>query len=165
MKKIIGIIAIIVLILVIGAVACSNDSEVSDQGKGQVSGNNSTSSATLGDYEVVIDSCRIATDYEGKDVVIVKYIFTNKSNDDASAFYTSVQPTVFQNGVGLNEAYFLNDNANYSSDNQTKEIKKGASLEVEVAYTLNDKTSDIDVEVKEWISLNDKKIVKTFSLS
>ena len=61
-------------------------------------------------------------------------------------------------------AYILKDSANYDSENQTKAIKKGASLEVEVAYELNDTETDIEVEVKEFISLNDKVISKTFSI-
>ena len=46
-----------------------------------------------------------------------------------------------------------------------KEIKKGATLSVDVAYTLNDETTPIDVEVSEIFSLTDKKITKTFTIS
>ena len=48
------------------------------------------------------------------------------------------------------------DSANYSADNQNKEIKKGASLEVEVAYVLNDTTRDLEVEISELFSYSDK---------
>lgn len=72
---------------------------------------------------------------------------------------------VYQNGVGLNGAYFLDDSANYNAENQTKEIKKGASIEVEVAYELNDTTTDIEVEVKELFSFDDTTITKTFSIT
>ena len=65
----------------------------------------------------------------------------------------------------MNSAYILDDSANYSSDNQTKNIQKGATLDVEVAYMLNDNTTDIVVEVKEFISFNDKKITKTFKIA
>ncbi len=119
-------------------------------------------SNTLGDYAVDIVSYRLAKDYEGKDVVIVKYHFTNVKNDNAQAFYIALDDTVYQNGVSLNNAYFLSDDADYNSDNQTKEIKKGASIDVEVAYELNDTTTDIEVEVKELISFNEKTVTKTF---
>lgn len=72
---------------------------------------------------------------------------------------------VYQAGVGLNKAFVLDDSEKYSADNQTKEIKKGASIEVEVAYELNDTTTDIEVEVEELFSFNDDKIVKTFSIT
>ena len=119
----------------------------------------------LGDYSVVIDSCRLAKDYEGKDVVIVKYIFNNVSNEEASAFCASVTANVYQDGIGLNESIFLDDSAEYSADNQTKAIKEGTFLEVEVAYELNDTTTDIDVEVTEWVSFDDKMVTKTFSIA
>ena len=119
----------------------------------------------LGKYNVKIDSCRLAKDYEGKPVVIVKYIYTNVSNDTATAFYIAFEDTVFQNGVGLNETIFVADSANYDSGNQTKEIKKGATIEVEVAYDLNDTTTNIEVEVKEFFSFSDDMITKTFSIS
>ncbi|MBQ4101255.1 MAG: DUF5067 domain-containing protein, partial [Oscillospiraceae bacterium] len=86
-------------------------------------------------------------------------------SDEAAAFYIALDATVYQNGVGLNESYFLSDSANYSSDNQTKEIKKGASIEVEVAYELNDETTDIEVEVKETFSFDDAVVKKTFSIA
>ncbi len=118
----------------------------------------------FGDYSVTIDSCRLAKDYQDADVVIVKYIFENVSDDDSASFYLTVDDNVYQDGVGLNEAYVLDDNADYSSDNQSKEIKQGASVEVEVAYELNDTTTDIDVELTPYLSWGDYEVTKTFSL-
>lgn len=141
-------------------------STTKDQGSGVAAGSeNNNDPNVLGDYKVEIESCRLAKAYDDAPVVIVKYIYTNVSDDDATSFTLAVNDEVFQNGVGLNKAYLLDDSANYSSDNQSKEIKKGASIEVEVAYALNDTTSDIEVEVSELISLNDTTITKTFSIS
>ncbi len=167
MKKMIKVLMATMLILAFGAFALGSGesgSETASQGSGEATGDK-TEETSLGDYSVVIDSCRLAKDYEGKDVVIVKYIFTNVADDDATAFFIAFDETVYQNGVGLNEAYVLADSANYSAENQTKEIKKGASLEVEVAYNLNDTTTDIEVEVKELISFNEKAITKTFAIA
>ena len=133
----------------------SNDTPTAD---------NSNQNTSLGSYDLEIKSCRLAQDYEGKPIVIVKYIFTN-NDDDPTAFYLAFEDHVYQNEIGLNECYFADDSANYSEDNQTKEIKKGASIEVEVAYVLNDTTSDIEVEVNEFISLNEKKITKVFKIA
>ena len=171
MKKAIIIIVSILAALTVILVACGGDSDTENQGNnngtsqgtGSASGGNSSSS-TLGDYEVVIESCRLATDYAGKPIVIVKYKFTNKSDDDPASFMLSVDDNVYQNDIGLNTCYLADDSANYSSDNQTKQIKKGASIEVEVAYELNDTTTDIEVEVSELISFNNKTITKKFSI-
>ena len=119
----------------------------------------------LGDYSLVIDSCRMAKDYEGKPVVIVKYVFGNVSDDNAAAFSFALDANAYQNGVGLKESWFVDDSADYSVDNQSKEIKKGASIEVEVAYELNDTTTDIAVEVSELFSFDDTTITKTFSIA
>ena len=119
---------------------------------------------TLGKYSIVIDSCRLAEDFEGNPVVIVKYVFTN-NNDTPTAFNLAVADDVFQDGIGLNDSFFLADSADYSSDNKTKKIKKGSTLEVESAYALNDLTTDITVEVSELISFSDKKVTRTFSIA
>lgn len=125
----------------------------------------STTSAPekLGDYTVSILSCRPAHDYQGKPVIIVKFKFTN-NDDDPASFFLTFDYEAYQNGVGLNTAYILDDDANYSTDNQTKEIKKGASLEVEVAFELNDSTTDVEVELSELISWRDDKITKVFKI-
>ena len=163
------ILTVLFTILLVGAFAAfalaSGESENidTDQGKGTVENAEENKNA-LGDFDLEIQSCRLAKDYEGKDVVIIKYVFTN-NGDDAEAFYTAFDDNVYQNGVGLNGSYVVDDAYNYSSDNQTKEIQKGATLEVEVAYELNDTTTDINVEVSELISFEDKKITKTFSLN
>lgn len=166
MKKLISMLLALILLVSFGAFALGSGSsdEDSSQGSGEASGTASAADTDIGDYSVVIDSCRLAKDYEDKPVVIVKYIFTNNNDEDNAAFYLAFEDTVYQDGVGLNEAYILKENANYSAENQTKEIKKGASIEVEVAYKLNDTSTDIEVEVKELISFNDKKITKTFSI-
>lgn len=149
--------------LIIGIVAISliaGTGNIGNQGDGSASPSGSSS---LGNYDIVIESCRLAEDFEGKSVVIVKYKFTN-NDDEPIAFFTALDDNVYQNGVGLNGSYVLDESANYSADNQTKAIKKGSSIEVEVAYELNDTTTPIEVEVSELFSFSDKKITKTFTI-
>ena len=159
--------SIIVLVLLLGVflifALASGESSTDNQGNGSAAGVEDKDT-NLGDYQVEIKSCRLAKDYEGKAVVIVKYGFTNNA-EEATAFYLAFEDNVYQNGIGLNEAYILADSANYSSDNQTKEIKKGASLDVEVAYELNDQTTSVEIEVKELFSFNDSVVKKTFSIT
>lgn len=164
MKRIATILLCVLLagVFMLFALGSGSSESDADQGTGSAvtpEGDNTT----LGDYSVEIKSCRLAKDFEGKDVVIVKYGFTN-NGDDSESFTVALEDTVYQNGIGLNKAYVLEDSANYSEDNQTKEIKKGATLDVEVAYELNDTTTEIEVEVSEWISWDDKVIRKKFSI-
>lgn len=164
MKKLSLIMAILLVIsFSVFAMASTEDSEDGDQGKGTAETSKGANDS-IGDYKVTIDSCRTAKDYAGKKVVIVKYTFTNVKNDDPTAFYIAFEDAVYQNGVGLNKSYILDDSAKYSADNQTKAIKKGASIEVEVAYELNDTETDIEVEVKELFSFDDKTLKKTFKI-
>ncbi len=146
------IIAVVAIALVAGISGGGND----DQGDG-------TAEPNLGDYIIEIKSSRLAEDWEGKPVIIVKYRFTNNSDEDA-AFFTTFEDNVFQNGVGLNECYFVSESDAYSSDNSTKELKPNASIDVEVAYYLNDTATPIDVEVSELFSFSDKKVTKTFNI-
>lgn len=167
MKKIISLILAALLIATFGVFALGSgesESTTTDQGTGKAE--TTDTDTNLGDYKVEIVSCRLApaTGFQDKDVVIVKYNFTNNA-DEAASFMFAFDENVYQNGVGLNECIFVDDSANYSMDNQTKEIKTGASLEVEVAYELNDTTTDIEVEVKELISFDDSVVTKTFSIS
>ena len=166
MKKWLSLLLALAVLLSFAAFALgsSSDEEDSSQGSGEAA-KATVDNTALGDYSLEIKSCRLAKDYVGKDVVIVTYTFTNVNDDDATAFYLAFSDNVYQNGVGLNESYVLDDSANYSSDNQMKEIKKGASLDVEVAYELNDTTTDIEVEVEELISFSDKKLTKTFKIA
>lgn len=172
---------IAVVVIGIGGAAIGSDSNVDDQGNDSPSsdsGNNSQSQGSgnspsntsqsnqnnLGDYKIVVKSCRLAKDYEKKPIIIVKYEFTNNS-DEYSAFWTTFEDKAFQNGIGLNECYVVADSANYSSDNKSKEIKPGATLEVEVAYVLNDSTTPVDIEVSELFSFDDKVVKKTFNIN
>ncbi len=162
MKKIVACLLSLAILLTFGlfALGSSEDSEtVNEQSSGTVD------NTELGEYQIEIKSCRLAKSYDDKPVVIVKYSFTNNS-DEAAAFYLTFDDHVYQDGIGLNEAYVLDDSANYSSDNQTKEIKTGATLEVEVAYELNDTTTAIEVEVEELSIFSDNVIVKkTFTIA
>ncbi len=164
-KRVMGLLTVCLLIGVFSIFALgSGEEKINDQGESSVVVNDSSETEnTLGDYLLEIKSCRLAKDYEGKDVAIVMYNFTNNA-EDAASFMFAFEDNAYQNGVGLNEAYVLPDSANYSSDNQTKEIKKGASLDIEVAYELNDATSDIEVEVGQLFSFDESIITKTFSL-
>ena len=157
--------AMAVVLLVVFCVFALGSGESSTNEQGTSAAENVAESATkLGDYNIEIKACRLAKDYEGKDVAIITYGFTNNA-DNATAFMYTFDDQVYQGGVGLNKAFILSNNADYAEENQTKEIKKGATLDVEVAYELNDTTTDLEVEVKELISFNDNMVKKTFTIA
>lgn len=165
MKKI-KILSVILLSLLFVLFAMGSGEDTSteqDQGSAVVATEEADNSS-IGDYKVEILDSRMAKDYAGNDVIIIKYSFTNNS-DTPTAFYTAFDDNAYQNDIGLNDAFVLDDSAEYSADNQTKEIKKGATLEVEVAYELNDTTSDVVVEVTEFLGFDDTVITKTFKIA
>ena len=158
---------VIIGVIVIAIIGGGASNSSTDDQRGDNSIGNATqdpNKPNLDIYNIEILSCRLAEDYYGKPIVIVKYGFTN-NDDDAIAFYLAATDNVYQNGIGLNECYVTDKSANYSSDNQMKEIKKGATIEVEVAYVLNDITTPIEVEVSRFISFSDKKVTKTFTIN
>ncbi len=168
MKKILTSVLCILLVAMFALFAlASGESDTASQGSGAADAastpKDTADDTELGDYSVEILGCRLAKDFQKKPVVIVKYKFTN-NDDEPASFSFAFTDSVYQDGVGLNGSYILDDSAKYDAGNQTKEIKKGASIEVEVAYELNDSTTDIEVEVEELISFSDKKITKTFSI-
>lgn len=166
MKRVLSFIMTVLVVMTFGAFALasgSSDDDVKTQSAGQAD-TAKTDDSSLGTIAVEIKSCRLAKDYEGSPVAIVTYVFTN-NDDDAQSFWLAVEHHAYQNGVGLNDAYSLDESANYNDENNMKEIKKGASLEVERAYKLNDTTTDVEVEVKKLISLDDTTIRKVFKIA
>lgn len=136
----------------------NNNANTSNDTNNQATDDNENN---LGSCNVVIDSYRLEESWDGKPVVIVKYKFTNNSSRPQSFSFT-VEDAVFQNGVGLNECHSAN---NYSNDNESKELKQGVTLDVEIAYYLNDTTTPIDVEVREYFDYSNKKVTKTFNIA
>ncbi len=161
MKKVLSLLLAILLLCTYSVFALgSTESDGSeDQGKGTAA--SVSQDGNLGDYKIEIMSCRLNRNVLDEDIVIVKYAFTNNGDNPAS-FAGSLEANVYQNDIGLNETIFGDDD--YQSDARFKEIKKGATLELEIAYKLDDKTTDIEVEVKEFFSFSDKVITKSFSI-
>ncbi len=154
---------LLVLTFVLFALGSGSSGEETDLGTGDVA-QKDDSVGQVADCTVDIASCRLAKDWEGNPIVIVKYVFTN-NKEESQSFMLAFDDQVYQDGVGLNSCYIADDSANYSSDNQTKEIKKGATLDVEAAYVLNDTTTDVEVEVSALFSFDNSKITKTFPIA
>lgn len=165
MKKILSALLSIAILSTFAFFAvASGDSEKEEVTQEAGSAATAEDNVTLGDYEVEIKSVRLAKDYENKPVAIVTYSFTNNS-DEAASFEWTFDHQAYQNGVSLERAYVLDDSADYDEANSSKEIKKGVTLELEIAYILNDSETDIEVEVSELVSFDDEKIItKTFSI-
>lgn len=160
MKKL--LLVVVLVLLSLSVIACGPSVDISDDSDDSnigTIGGDKASSNKLGDYEVEILSARFSTSYDDKEVVVITYKFVN-NGDEAAAFYTAIEETVYQDGVECERCYSY-DGEIINEDNGTKEIKSGKSIEIEYGYYLND-ASDIEVECKEWLSFSDKKITKTF---
>ena len=114
------------------------------------------------EYAVTIDSATVGTDYSDNPCVFITYTFTNVSDDDASAFISSVTADVYQDGVQCETAFADTD----GGGNSMTKVKKGSSIEVVQAYELQNTTSDVEVEVKELFAWDDIKLAtRTFQIA
>lgn len=154
MKKILSLLLAVLLVFVFSLFALgSTEKEEVD-----------VTDNVVGDYVVDVIDFRLVKDYSA-DVIIIKYSFTNNS-DDSESFNLAVEDTVYQGGMSLTETYVLSSDANYDYDNKSKKVKSGATVEIEIAYKLEDTITDIEVEIKDGSIFGDSDDVinKTFSI-
>lgn len=122
-----------------------------------------TDSGTLGDYAVSIDDCILTKDYEGNAVALVTFTFTNNS-DSAQMYDIALIDRAYQDGIQLEGAYVMDkDSEQKLLDNAMKNIQPGKSLQIGQAYMLDDKSTDLSVQVQELISLSDATVEKVFT--
>ncbi len=115
-------------------------------------------------FESEIVDYRLTKDEDNKDVIIVGINFKNKGKyTDMPYSYCNVR--VFQNGVGLVEAYELPKEYDYNSDNQYIELKGGASHKIEFAYELMDTKTDVEIEIEDYSFFFPKNKTKTFKIA
>ena len=159
MKKVFSTILVVAILCVFGLLAMASgetktteDNKATDttatvepESKTEKSDEKMDTKGNLGDYMVEIIGSRMAKDYEGKPVIIVKYAFTN-NNSEAKCFSYTIDDKAFQDGIGLNSAFLIDESYDYESDNAIKEIKQGSTIELEKAYILNDTTTAVEIE-------------------
>lgn len=160
MKRVIGLLMIVILTfsVIAGAMAADIDlSGMSDKELKQLRGMiekeltrraaaSSLAGGDVGNYHIDILNIEITKDITGKDAVLINYLFTNNSNSSAS-FWIDVSAKVYQDGVECSEAYTMD-----SLSTMTKDVQAGGTLEFSRAYTLNNDYDDIMVEISEGFS-------------
>lgn len=139
----------------------SSYSQGDDAGTFQAEGEDSAANDTLGDYKCTVKGAELCKDYEGKDAVLVTFEFTNNSSDAAS-FDIALDAKAFQDGIGLESAYLADDETDGLVD---VEIKPGVTKEVKKAYILRDTTTAVEMEIAQWLSFDDSKIVTTIEIA
>lgn len=123
--------------------------------------NAESSSANLGQYNVDIKSAKETKGLLEEDVVFITINFTNCSDNNIS-FSSAVSTSAFQNGIGLNPTILFVNDEDDLMENNTRVIKPGVTIEVAVAFQLDDKTSPIEVECSSIGFLDNKKVSKIF---
>lgn len=161
----IGVVVFVGAMIAIGnGVEDPSTGKQSDQNEPIIAGKSASQTGDIGKYNVTIKDSKVVRNND-EDILIVTYTFKNNS-DDSKAFIYAVTDKLFQNGVELGTVYTsFGIEDEYDFDNKSKEIKPGVSLDVQAAYELNDTTSDVEVEISEWISFNDDKITYTIKLA
>ncbi len=169
MKKFLSLLLSVTLIFsfALFAIASSDSDERETVTQGDNNADNPPENNEIGDYSVEIIDARIETPdyYDAKKQVVIKYSYTNNSKDSVS-FSTAFDYKAYQDGVELERGYMPGEyyqDGNFI-DNFSKEIKPGVSINVEVAYELNNETSDVEAEITDFWDV-DKVITKTFPIA
>lgn len=122
-----------------------------------------TPEVNAGRYEVQLNGITVVSDYEGNPAVVIDYSFTNNSEETTSAS-SALHFQVFQNGVELESAFVADEE--YDDGDGYKDIRPGASIDAKSVFSLDDTSSAIEVEVKDWALSSDEEIIayETFDL-
>ena len=100
------------------------------------------------DYEVKINDVTLTDDGEGKDLIVLSISFTNNS-DSGTSFSSAINTELFQNDIALKSGHLPYNHPSHNSDlssNSYTDIKKGASIELQVVYELNDAKNPVEIK-------------------
>lgn len=106
-----------------------------------------TNPAVLGDYTVEIQSATLTQDYQGNPAVVISYAWTNNSSKTTSPLL-SVSTQVFQDGVSLESAIIIEESV-YDGSMYMADVRPGTTVQVQEAFSLNNTTSPLEVEIGE----------------
>ena len=162
MKKFIT--AFLALILALSLILCGcapsdkNDSSNTNQTPPteDVESPDSTDSQHTNDKSpVILLDKELAKDYEGKDVLVLTFEWTNLT-DENTYFLLDVSVKCFQDGVALESAIMIDDT--YPTDKAITEVKPGGTIEVAEAFILSNMESVVEIEVSPLFTLNDEEL-------
>lgn len=77
---------------------------------------------------------------------VVYFEYTNTS-DEITAFSNTYKIKAYQNGIELTIPFYVNDSTYQFKDNQRKNIKKDTTIPIEQAFTLENTTDNIEVDI------------------
>lgn len=101
------------------------------------------------EFKVVVDDVSVTDDGNGKDLLVMRIEFTNDS-DAAASFSGAVDMSLFQDDVELKGGYlpYNHPAANEELEsNAYTDVRKGASLKVQVVYELLDAASPVEMQL------------------
>lgn len=108
------------------------------------------SEGDVGAYHVALTGCEFNTDYDGNDIIVVTYDFTNNSEETISPL-VGVYIQAFQDGIEL-ENGFVMDAAVCDLGIEQKDVKPGATLTgCQTCFVLTSE-SPVEIEVSNIIS-------------
>lgn len=107
-------------------------------------------------YTVELLEAQKLTNYDGQELFVVFYNFTNNSEETISAA-VALYIKAFQDGVQLDTGYLDEDHVpeGKTYDADWKDLRPGTTLECYEEFVLTS-TSDVEVEVTEFASFDDE---------
>ena len=105
----------------------------------------------ISDTHITYDHYDITTIGDG-DYITLYFQFTNNSEDDNKAFFTTADVKAFQNGVELQASVVYTSDETRTAES---EVQPGTTTMVAEAFRLQDR-SEIEIEISPWISLTDE---------
>ena len=109
--------------------------------------------ADLSDCRVELKNVTLTDDYEGAPAIIVTYAWTNNSTETTSSM-TSVSCSAYQDGSELGIAVIMDEGA-YDAEAFMQNIDPGEALDVQAAFVLDNTTSTVEIQLREWNSHKD----------
>ncbi len=122
-----------------------------------------TTEATVikdGKYAISINSYSVEENYDGSEVLIIDYSWTNNSDKETS-FMLALTDRVYQNGIQCSTISVYVDDV--SAGDQMLKIKPGVTNDIKIGYKLQDKTN-VSVEVNDLYDSDDLYLKETIDL-
>lgn len=113
--------------------------------------------------DVTIKGASLGKNYEGKPTIVIDLNWTNHSGDSQMAS-VALLGHAYQDGVEIEQTMTMADGSGFDLDAADKNIKDGTSQDVQLAYVLENESSDVEYEVGEWLG-DSGQAEMTFSIA